>query len=108
MANTDWAFGFEPYEKLLGCHYYAVVTAPVINYYHGDLVGAEGAVLLTPKMGYLPQVYDDGVIDGNDNILGAVIAIFDENFDPVKYIAATDAGNSTIAGYLLEIGRAHV
>lgn len=101
MANTDWAFGFMPYEKVLRCHYYHVTTAPVINVYHGDMVGVSGVVALSPSMGYLPGIYDDAVIDGLDNVLGAVLAIFDENMDPVLYIAATDAGNSTISGHVL-------
>ena len=101
MANTDWHGGFTPYEKVLRCHYYAVNTAPVIGFYHGDMVGTEEVFLLSKSMGYLQGVNEDEVIDGLDNVLGAVLAIFDENMDPVKYIAATDAGNSTIAGHLL-------
>ena len=101
MSNLNWAFGFQPYQKLLRANYYAIVTAPVVNYFHNDIVGLEGANVLTPKMGYLPQLYDDGVIDGIDNLIGSVLALFDENMDPVKYILAADAGNSTIAGYAL-------
>jgi len=101
MANTDWAFGFMPYLNILRAQYYAVATAPVINVYHGDIVGVDGVMYSTPKMGYLPGILDATVPDGLDNMLGAVMAIFDENMDPVKYIAATDAGNSTIAGYVL-------
>ena len=99
--NYDWAFGFMPYGPVLRARYYAVAASTVINVYHGDIVGASGANLLTPKMGYLPGIYTTGNIDGLDNLLGAVLAIFDENMDPVKYIAATEAGNATIAGYVL-------
>ena len=101
MAAKNWAFGFQPYQCLLRANYYAIVTAPVVNYFHGDIVGLEGAAILTPKMGYLPQLYDDGVIDGIDNLIGSVLALFDENMDPAKYILAAAAGNSTIAGYAL-------
>jgi len=101
MANTDWAFGFQPYEKLYPCHYYSIVTAPTLNYFHNDIVGISEDFLLTPKMGYLQELNNDAVPDSLDNLLGSIVALFDENFDPVKYIAATDAGNGTIAGYAL-------
>ena len=101
MANTSWHGGFTPYEKLKSCHYYHVTTAPVIGFYHGDMVGTSGVNVNTGIMGVLPGAYDDAVIDGLRNVLGAVLAIFDENMDPCKYIAATDAGNSTIAGFVL-------
>ncbi|HUV78584.1 MAG TPA: hypothetical protein VMW06_11085 [Desulfobacterales bacterium] len=99
--NYDWAFGFMPYGPVLRARYYAVAASTVINVYHGDIVGVSGAHLLTPKMGYLPGIYSDAVPDSLDNLLGSVQAIFDENMDPVKYIAATEAGNATIAGYVL-------
>ena len=101
MANTDWAFGFQPYQKLLRANYYAIAASTVINFYHGDIVGVSGAHLSTPKMGYLPGLATAAVIDSLDNLVGAVLALFDENMDPVKYIAATEAGNGTIAGYAL-------
>lgn len=101
MANTDWAFGFMPYQKLLRANYYCVQTAPVINIFHYDIVGAGGVNILTPAMGYLPCIQDAAIPDGLDNILGSVIGIFDEDFDPVAYIKATEAGNDTIAGYIL-------
>ena len=73
----------------------------MVNYFHGDIVGLEGANILTPKMGYLPQLYDDGVIDGLDNLVGSIIALFDEKMDPIQFILAARTGNSTIAGYAL-------
>ena len=100
MANTDWAFGFAPYDMIYPGHYYAVETAPTINIYHNDIVGVDGAHYSTPMMGYLPGILVDNVCDGLDNLLGSVQAIFDENFDPVRYIAAGDTGNGTIAGYV--------
>jgi len=101
LANTDWAFGFLPYGEVLRANYYCVKTAPAIGYYHGDVVGLEGVAILTPHLGYLPAVFDDGVVDGLDNLIGAVLGVFDENFSPVKYIAKAEIGNGTIAGYLL-------
>lgn len=101
MANTDWAFGFLPYGELLRANYYCVKTAPAIGYYHGDVVGLEGVTVLTPHMGYLPAAFDDSVVDGMDNLIGAVLGVFDEDLNPVKYIAKAEIGNGTIAGYLL-------
>ena len=101
MANTDWAFGFMPWNVTIRANYYAIATAPVINFFHGDIVGVSGAHLLTPKMGYLPGLYTAAVPDGLDNLVGAVLALFDENMDPVPYIVATEVGNGTIAGYAL-------
>ena len=102
MANNyDTAKGSPPYEKLLASHYYAIAASTVINFMHGDLVGVSGANLLTPKMGYLPGLATAAVIDGMDNLAGSVLALFDEDMDPVKYIAATEAGNGVIAGYAL-------
>jgi len=101
LANTDWAFGFMPYEKLLRANYYAIHTAPTIGFYHGDIVGVMGVNVTTPHMGYLPELLYDAVPDSLDNLVGAVLALFDENMLPVKYIAATEVGNGTIAGYAL-------
>lgn len=100
MANTDWAFGFEPYGELLRARLYCVITAPTINVMLGDLVVAGGVFTLTPH-GYMQAIEDGAVPDGNPGILGSVTAIFDENMDPIRYIAAARVGNSTIAGYVL-------
>ena len=101
MANTDWAFGFQPYGEVLRARYYAVITAPTINVFVGDAVVAGGVNTLTPKMGYLQAIEDSAVPDGNPGILGAVLACFDEKCDPISYIAAGRVGNSVIAGYVL-------
>jgi hypothetical protein len=99
--NYDTAKGFQPYEKLLGAHYYAILYSTVMNFFHGDIVGLSGNNLETKKMGWLPGLYTTGNIDGKSNLVGSVLALHDYNFDPVKYIAATDAGNGVIAGYAL-------
>lgn len=101
MANTDWAFGFKPYGAILRARYYAVITAPTINVMVGDAVVAGGVFTLTPKLGYIQAIEDANVPDGNPGILGAVLGCFDENMDPCMYIAAAEAGNGTIAGYVL-------
>ncbi len=103
MANTDWAFGFMPYGKLLRARLYAVIHTPTNNIMHGDAVVAGGVNTLTPKMGYLQAIEDGQVPDGNNGVglLGAVLECFDENMEPVKYIAKSEAGNGTIAGHVL-------
>lgn len=100
-ASEDAAFGFQPYGELLRAQIYAVATAPTINVYHFDLVIHGGTMVSTPHFGYRPIIEDGAVPDGNANILGSVIGIFDENYEPQPYIAAGEAGNSTIAGYVL-------
>lgn len=101
MANNyDRAFGFQPYGEVLRARLYSVITDPTINVMIGDAVVAGGVFTLTPH-GYMQSIEDGAVPDGNPGILGAVLACFDEDMDPVKYIAATEAGNSTIAGYVL-------
>ena len=100
MAAKDWAFGFMPYGDVLRARLYSVITAPVINVMLGDLVRVGGVHTTTPH-GYMQSIEDSAVPDGHPLLLGAVLACFDEDMDPVKYIAATEAGNSTIAGYIL-------
>jgi len=100
-ASTDAAFGFQPYGPVLRAQIYAVLTAPTINVMQFDLVIHGGSMVSTPHFGYLPYIEDAQVPDGNANILGSVLACFDENYEPASYIAAGEAGNSTIAGYVL-------
>lgn len=98
---TDAAFGFQPYGNVLRANMYAVATAPTINIYHYDIVVHGGTGASTPHFGYLPIIEDGSVPDGDAQILGSVIGIFDENYEPQPYIAAGETGNSTIAGYVL-------
>jgi hypothetical protein len=100
MATTDAPFGFIPYGNVLRVQRYAVNTAPTINISPGDLVAAGGAVVSTPK-GYLMDVDDAAVPDGDPAILGSVVSCEDENGYPLAYIAATRVGNGTIAGYVM-------
>ena len=100
MSAYDAPFGFRPYGELLRVQRYAVNTAPVINVCIGDLVEAGGAVVSTPK-GYLMDIQDANVPDGNAALLGAVVAVEDETGCPIPYIAATRVGNGTIAGYIM-------
>lgn len=103
MASKDRRMGFQPYGELLRQTLYAVQTAPTINVYHGDIVRHGGTALAT-SFGTLPIIEDGSVPDGAGNgpyLLGSVTAIFDENMDPVQYIAAAEAGDSTVAGYVM-------
>lgn len=100
MSNTDRPFGFQPYGPILRTNLYCVITAPTINVFHNDLVVAGGVNTSTPH-GYMMAIEDAQVPDGYAGILGSVVAVFDENMDPVKYIAAEEAGNGTIAGYVM-------
>ena len=100
FSSVDKAFGFAPYGDVLRQQLYAVNTAPTINVMLQDLVIHGGTMVSTP-VGYLPIIEDSAVPDGNPNILGSVLAIFDENMEPQNYIAAGEAGNGTIAGYVM-------
>lgn len=99
-TNIDRPFGFQVWGNLIRTNLYAVQTAPTINVYHNDVVVAGEAFVSTPH-GYMMYIRDSAVPDGVAGILGSVVAVFDEKMDPVPYIAAEEAGNSTIAGYVL-------
>ena len=104
MSQYDNATGFQPYGEVLRANYYVVNTAPVIGFYVGDMVHyttGGGSTVLSPVMGYMPIVADDAVLAAGDFLIGAVLGCYDENMDPVKYIAALEAGDGTIAGHLL-------
>jgi hypothetical protein len=100
MSSVDAAFGFIPYGDVLRVQRYAVNTAPTVNIAPGDLLTAGGAVVSTPK-GYLMDVDDGAVMDGTAAILGAVVAVEDEDGAPLSYMAAGRVGNGTIAGYVM-------
>lgn len=95
-----------PWQNLLRAQLYAVVTAPTIGFYHGDMVRS-GALFVTTPHGYMMAPEDGAVPDGLRNLLGAVLAIFDSDMDPVKYIIPATVGNSVIAGYLLVADHPH-
>jgi len=97
---TDAAFGFQPYGNVLRASLYAVITAPTIYIFHNDIV-VHGSVGVATPYGHLPAIEDGSVPDSDTHILGSVLAVFDENMFPVAYIAPAEAGNGTIAGYVL-------
>ncbi len=104
MSQYDNATGFQPYGELLRAQFYVVENAPIIGFYHGDMVhftGDGGASILSPIMGYMPAIANDNVLTTSDLLLGSVLGVFDEKMDPMKYLAATAAGDGTISGHLL-------
>jgi len=98
--NLDAPFGLDLWGPLLGSQLYAVYTAPTIAFYHGDPVQHGGTSISTPY-GWMPIVEDGDVIASGDLLVGVIIAIFDEDMDPVSYIAVDDAGDGSIAGYVM-------
>jgi hypothetical protein len=105
LSNNDAPHGFKIWEKLLGAHYYCVPTAPTINVMVNDLVLADNTSVATGKLGQLQSIYDAAVLPtttgATNPVIGSVLECFDENMDPVKYIAAGEVGDGTVAGYLL-------
>lgn len=104
MSSYDAPFGLQPWGNILHTGMYAIVTAPTIAFYIGDLAGVADTALVTPHCGLLKSLEEDaapvaGGVAGK--IYGAVLALFDETMDPVSYIAAAETGNGTIAGYAL-------
>jgi len=100
-TGRDAAFGFAIWDKVIRQGLYAVPASTVINVYHQDIVIHGGAHLATARGGYLPIIRTSAVPDGVAGLLGSVTAIFDEDMDPVKYIAATEAGDAVVAGYIM-------
>ena len=103
MSSVDNPSGFSIWGELLRQNLYAVQTAPVIHVYHGDMV-VHGGTALATKFGVRVIIEDSAVPDGTANtqkILGVVTACFDEDMNPVKYIAATEAGDAVVAGYVM-------
>ena len=103
MASTDAPFGFAVYGECLRERLYAVNTEPVIGFYVGDCVLHGGSAVAT-AFGTLPILEDGAVVDGvadTQKLVGVVTACFDEHMDPVKYIAATEAGDGTVAGFVM-------
>ena len=105
MANNDAPFGFRLWGECLRANIYAVQTAPTINVFTGDMVHGGLTAINTAKFGYLPIIEDANIIPatpgGTAKIMGSVLACFDENMIPCSYIAATEVGDGTTAGYVL-------
>lgn len=104
MANTDNPHGFIPHGELLHVGYYAVPTAPTINTSIGDIVMGGTANIVSKKLGLGIDIYHAAVIGTTPAatyaLLGAVVGCFDENMNPIQYIAAARIGDSTVSGYV--------
>ena len=100
FSSIDAPFGFLPYGPVLRANLYAVQTAPTVAIYHNDIVQHGGTGLAT-KYGTMPIIDDGQNPDGRAHLLGSVIAIFDDDMAPVNYLAALEAGDGTIAGYVM-------
>lgn len=100
MSNTDRPFGFQPWGPVLRANLYAVQTAPTINICVNDLV-EHGLTSVTTAHGQMPILDDAAVPDSGSALLGGVLACFDEDMCPCNYIAAGEAGDGTVAGYVL-------
>ena len=103
MSSVDSPTGFQLWGNCLRQRMYAVTTVPDIGVYHGDMVMHGGAALATP-FGRMVIIEDSVVLDGvaaTQKILGVVTSIFDENMNPVMYIAADEAGDDVVAGYIM-------
>lgn len=100
MASVDAPRGFTPYGEMMGCNMYAIQTTPTTAIYHGDVATKAGNTLLTPHMGNIQEVVVAAT--GAAGVgLGIIIGIYDEDMQPVESMATTDAGDGTIAGYVL-------
>jgi len=99
-SSTDAAFGFQPYGQMLRAQLYAVITAPTINVCINDIV-VHGSTMVSTPVGYLAAIEDGSVPDGDPQIIGSVIAVFDSDMKHVSYIAPAATGNGTIAGYVM-------
>ena len=105
MANKDYPHGFNPWNEVLRARVYPVQTAPAIAFYHGDLVQADITGFASAKLGVTLLIYDTAVILDTSGatlkLLGSVLAVYDENMDPIKYMDVGRVGDGTTAGYLL-------
>jgi hypothetical protein len=105
MSNTDNPHGFNVWGALRRARLYAVTTAPVIAFYHGDMVQAENTSAVSAKLGLGITVKEDAVIGTTDgateHLLGVVIGVFNYQMDPILYLPIGTVGDGTVSGYLL-------
>lgn len=100
MSTTNAPFGFIPWGPVISANLYAVATNNTNAMGRGTLIEANGTAYATPKCGVLQGCVDEET-GADGSILGAVLAVFDYNMNPLKYLPAATTGNSTIAGILL-------
>ncbi len=100
FGSTDAAFGLVPYQNIIHTSLYSVVTSVATQMAVGDMVETVGTAIVTAKFGTLQAAITEET-GASGTILGAVLCLFDENMFPVNRIAASEAGDSTVAGYAL-------
>jgi len=99
QASTDAPTGLTPYGQVLSTQLCCIATNPTPAYYTGHMVEHGGTTLSTP-MGQLVSVAVEET-GAAQSIFGVIIALYDSDYDPVKYLAAATTGDGTIAGYAL-------
>jgi hypothetical protein len=99
MANPDFVRGLQPWGPLLRARIYSVVEAVAVGMYHGDMVETVHTGIASKYGNYTSVVSEEtGALS---TIVGAVLALFNENMDPVLYIATSEPGDGIVAGYAL-------
>lgn len=100
MSNQDAAFGLRVWGECKGARLYGIATSYGTAVYIGSLMKHDGTSYATTFGGGIPgcAVEETGAAG---SLLGGVIALFDSDMDPVNYIAASTAGDGTVAGYAL-------
>ena len=102
MANTDAPFGFKPYGPVIHAEYYPLVTAVATACYVGDLIGAVNTGLVCAAFGGDTRMSVISQYAGAaGDIMGVCLGLLDYKGDPVNRIAASEAGDSVVAGYAL-------
>ena len=100
MSNLDNASGLQVWGEMLGAHLYALATSYGTAVYLGAMMETDGTSYATKYGGGVPGcAVEEGGAFGS--LLGSAIAIFDSDMDPVNYLAASTAGDSIVAGYVL-------
>lgn len=99
MANPDFARGLQPWGPLLRARLYALVQAIGTAMYHQDLVETVSGGIVSKFGNYTSIISEEE--GAAYTLVGSVLALFDENMDPVMYVAASEAGDGTVAGYAL-------
>lgn len=99
MANPDFARGLQPWGPLLRARLYALVQSIATAMYHGDLVETVSGGIVS-KFGNYTSIITEAE-GAAFTLVGGVLALFDEDMDPVMYVAASETGDDVVAGYAL-------
>lgn len=100
LSTTNAPFGFIPWGPVIRANLYAIATNNTNAIGRGTLIEANGTAYATPKCGVLQGCVDEET-GADGSILGAVLAVYDYEMNPLLYLPAATTGNSTIAGIVL-------